>query len=104
MPPCGGGFGRSAELGAGGGGRTHTRFEPHGILSPARLPIPPLRHVVPTVGNGRRDIIPEQHAQRLAEPRSCPAVGPVSLSFEAELVAEREPALPRHTAPAKLLE
>ena len=29
--------------GAGGGGRTHTRFEPHGILSPARLPVPPLR-------------------------------------------------------------
>ena len=31
--------------GAEGGSRTHTRFEPHWILSPARLPIPPLRHV-----------------------------------------------------------
>ncbi len=38
----------SAELleavGAGGGGRTRTRCEPNRILSPARLPVPPLRH------------------------------------------------------------
>ncbi len=31
--------------GAEGGNRTHTRGEPHRILSPARLPVPPLRHV-----------------------------------------------------------
>lgn len=30
--------------GAGGGGRTHTRFKPQRILSPSRLPIPPRRH------------------------------------------------------------
>ncbi len=29
--------------GAGGGDRTHTRVAPDGILSPARLPVPPLR-------------------------------------------------------------
>ena len=29
--------------GAGGGGRTLTGSEPHGILSPARLPVSPLR-------------------------------------------------------------
>ena len=41
------------EDGAGGGGRTHTRFEPHGILSPARLPVPPLRHFLqPTEDTG----------------------------------------------------
>ena len=28
---------------AEGGGRTHTVFEHHWILSPARLPVPPLR-------------------------------------------------------------
>src|SRR5213592_300587 len=32
--------------GAGGGGRTRTRGEPNGILSPARLPVSPLRHVL----------------------------------------------------------
>jgi len=32
-------------FGAGGGGRTRTRVEPHRILSPARLPVPPLRHL-----------------------------------------------------------
>ena len=31
-------------VGAGGGTRTHTRGEPNGILSPARLPVSPLRH------------------------------------------------------------
>jgi hypothetical protein len=36
--------GRSASLGAGGGNRTHTGGDPHGILSPARLPVSPLRH------------------------------------------------------------
>src|SRR5204863_8900885 len=30
-------------VGAGGGGRTLTGSEPHGILSPARLPVSPLR-------------------------------------------------------------
>ena len=30
--------------GAGGGGRTRTRFRSNRILSPARLPVPPLRH------------------------------------------------------------
>ena len=30
-------------VGAGGGNRTHTGSEPHGILSPARLPVSPLR-------------------------------------------------------------
>jgi len=34
---------RLAVANAGGGSRTHTRFKPHGILNPARLPIPPLR-------------------------------------------------------------
>src|SRR6185369_5173078 len=34
----------SLDSGAGGGGRTHTRGEPNGILSPARLPVSPLRH------------------------------------------------------------
>src|SRR5947208_3506319 len=29
---------------AGGGNRTLTGSEPHGILSPARLPVSPLRH------------------------------------------------------------
>ena len=33
------------KFGAGGGGRTLTRGEPHGILSPARLPVSPLRPV-----------------------------------------------------------
>ena len=33
-------------IGAGGGGRTHTRGEPNGILSPARLPVSPLRHLM----------------------------------------------------------
>ena len=32
-------------IGAGSRGRTGTRGEPHGILSPGRLPIPPFRHV-----------------------------------------------------------
>ena len=36
------------EDGAGGGGRTLTRGEPHGILNPARLPIPPLRRLLRT--------------------------------------------------------
>jgi len=31
-------------IGAGGGSRTHTKREPLGILSPARLPVSPLRH------------------------------------------------------------
>ena len=31
---------------AGGGTRTHTRFHPYRILSPARLPIPPLRRIL----------------------------------------------------------
>ncbi len=31
-------------VGAGGGNRTHTGGKPHGILSPARLPVSPLRH------------------------------------------------------------
>ncbi len=30
-------------VGAGGGNRTHTGGKPHGILSPARLPVSPLR-------------------------------------------------------------
>ena len=34
---------RSEQVGAGGGGRTLTGSEPHGILSPARLPVSPLR-------------------------------------------------------------
>ena len=33
----------SEQFGAGGGNRTHTGSEPHGILSPARLPVSPLR-------------------------------------------------------------
>src|SRR5262249_7843715 len=37
---------RASRIGAGGGTRTHTRGEPNGILSPARLPVSPLRHVV----------------------------------------------------------
>src|SRR5262249_28422979 len=32
--------------GAGGGGRTLTEFKLHGILSPARLPVSPLRRSV----------------------------------------------------------
>ena len=35
--------------GAGSRGRTGTRVESHGILSPGRLPIPPFRHVRPCV-------------------------------------------------------
>ena len=31
--------------GAGSRGRTGTRVESHGILSPGRLPIPPFRHI-----------------------------------------------------------
>src|SRR5206468_6987938 len=38
------------DSGAGGGGRTLTRGEPNGILSPARLPVSPLRHFVSGVG------------------------------------------------------
>ena len=38
-----GGLRKSMKYGAGGGTRTHTRGEPHRILSPARLPISPLR-------------------------------------------------------------
>ena len=34
---------RPSRIGAGGGNRTHTGGEPHGILSPARLPVSPLR-------------------------------------------------------------
>ena len=32
-------------IGAGSRGRTGTRVESHGILSPGRLPIPPFRHI-----------------------------------------------------------
>lgn len=32
--------------GAESGGRTHTPGEGNGILSPARLPVPPFRHAV----------------------------------------------------------
>ena len=32
------------EIGAGGGSRTRTQFWLNGILSPARLPVSPLRH------------------------------------------------------------
>ena len=35
--------------GAGSRGRTGTRVESHGILSPGRLPIPPFRHKRPSV-------------------------------------------------------
>src|SRR4030095_897609 len=38
--------GKHAEASAGGGNRTHTGGDPHGILSPARLPVSPLRPVV----------------------------------------------------------
>ncbi len=34
------------ELSTEGRTRTGTRFEPHWILSPARLPIPPLRQLI----------------------------------------------------------
>ena len=37
---------QEAKASAGGGNRTHTGGDPHGILSPARLPVSPLRHVV----------------------------------------------------------
>src|SRR4029450_3497475 len=36
---------KQAEESAGGGNRTHTGGDPHGILSPARLPVSPLRPV-----------------------------------------------------------
>lgn len=42
--------------GAGGGGRTHTRGKPRRILSPVRLPIPPLqqgRELQFSIGDGR---------------------------------------------------
>ena len=38
--------------GAGGGGRTHTGLAALGILSPARLPVSPLRHVSPSRHSG----------------------------------------------------
>ena len=45
-PPAGHerGSGATESSGAGGGNRTHTRRKPLGILSPARLPVSPLRH------------------------------------------------------------
>ena len=43
-------------VGAGGGSRTHTRRKPLGILSPARLPVSPLRH------SERNDSIPRPRA------------------------------------------
>src|SRR3954451_13258545 len=33
------------DSGAGGGGRTHMRSESRGILSPVRLPVPPLQQL-----------------------------------------------------------
>ena len=36
----------AGKFGAGNRARTDTRFKSHGILSPGRLPIPPLRHLV----------------------------------------------------------
>ncbi len=33
-------------IGAEGGSRTHTGCEPRRILSPLRLPVPPLRHII----------------------------------------------------------
>ncbi len=42
-------------FGARGGSRTHTGFEAHWILSPARLPIPPLLHLERTILWARRE-------------------------------------------------
>ena len=42
--------------GAGGGNRTLTGSEPHGILSPARLPVSPLRRVELSGGERNRSI------------------------------------------------
>ena len=47
--------------GAGSRGRTGTRVESHGILSPGRLPIPPFRHI-------RSSVLPNYYSTNI---RNC---------------------------------
>ena len=54
-------------MNAGGGSRTHTRFHPHRILNPARLPIPPLR----PSGLGRNMLPKVGHIVNPTEPWFC---------------------------------
>jgi len=68
--------------GAGGGGRTLTRGEPHGILNPARLPIPPLRRpcLADRHSNTRSAACQRRRGARAARPTSprapSPTMGP----------------------------
>src|SRR5438874_10334781 len=53
---------------AEGGSRTHTGREPHRILSPARLPVPPLRRERRVAPFGRRQDLQARQDRALAEP------------------------------------
>src|SRR6266516_2181787 len=56
-------------LSAEGGSRTHTGREPHRILSPARLPVPPLRRQRRLARFCRREGLWARQDRALAEPK-----------------------------------